>query len=217
VAVIALSACSATKQGDPENIKFSGFLGDYSMLKPGGEDQAAFVYFPPGLNLSAYRKVMLDPPQAYLTAEQRTEIGEEDTTYILTALDKAVRESLAEKWDVVEKPGADVLRIRLAISNASSAAGGLTPFTRIIPWGRIISLGVRGVSGDYINQGEVTGEMEALDSATGRRLAAAVDSRVGSNSPLNTFTSWGDVVDAFDTWSERIAERLVELGMKPTK
>ncbi|MCU0725773.1 MAG: DUF3313 domain-containing protein [Planctomycetes bacterium] len=216
-AVMMIAACSATKTGDIEEIKFSGFLGDYSQLKTGGEDQAAYAWIQPGLNLSSYRRIMIDPPQAWISSEERAEIGEEDMSYLLTSLDKALREDLGEKWVIVDRPGADVIRLRSAISNAQSASGGLSPFTRILPWGRILSLGVRGVTGDYLNQGDITVEAEFLDGGTGNRLAAAVDCRVGRNSPLNTFTNWGDVVDACSWWSERIAERLVEFGMAPSK
>ncbi len=216
VIALAICGCASTLQGDMEDVKFSGFLKDYSQLKPGGDDRAGYVYVAPGLSLAAYKRICIQPPQAYITAEQREEIGEEDLTYILSSLDAAFREELGENWEITDKPAADTLVLRMAISNAGDATGALTPFTRLIPWGRLLSRGVQVVSGEFINQGEVTGEMELTD-AKGVRLAAAVDRRVGGNNPLNMFSDWGDVKDVFSYWGEKIAERLEEFGMVPTK
>ena len=44
-AAMLLAACADTKQG--QDITVSGFLGDYSILKRGGEGQAAYVYISP--------------------------------------------------------------------------------------------------------------------------------------------------------------------------
>jgi hypothetical protein len=217
VALLIFAACSATKEGSYKDIKFSGFLGDYSDLKRGGPGQVDYLYVEPGLNLANYTQIMLDPPQAWVSAEQRQKISEKNLTYLLTALDKAMSDALGAKWELVSRPGPHVLRVRMAITNADSAIGVLTPFTRLVPWGLVASEGVDVVTGDYINNGSVTGEEEVLDGATGRRLEAAVDRRVGGNSPKNVFSNWGDVVDACRYWSDRLTSRLVSWGMKPTK
>ena len=39
----------------------SGFLSDYSKLEPGGDDRAQLVYIKPGLSVSAYRAVYVEP------------------------------------------------------------------------------------------------------------------------------------------------------------
>jgi Protein of unknown function (DUF3313) len=47
----------------PPPIQTSGFLGDYSQLKPGNEGQSALVYINPNAQWSKYTKVILDPVQ----------------------------------------------------------------------------------------------------------------------------------------------------------
>jgi hypothetical protein len=214
---LAVLACASTKEGKPKDIKFSGFLGDYSQLKPGGPGKVAWAYYAPGFSVSQFNKVMVDPPEAWVSQEQRAKMGEENVSYLLTSLDTAMRDSLGAKWELVDRPAAGVLRIRLAISNATSATGALTPFTRIVPFGLITSLGVNEATGNYLNVGAVNGEMEVVDGGTGKRLAAFVDRREGTGSIGSAFTDWGDVVDACHFWSDRLANRLVELGMRPTK
>jgi hypothetical protein len=216
-ASLAAAACSTTVEGKPKNIKFSGFLGNYSDLKRGGPGQPAYIYIKPGLNLAPYTKIMLDPPQAWLSPEQREKIGEQELTNLLTSLDKALRDSLGAKWELVDRPAVDVIRIRFCIDNASDAVGVLTPFTRILPWGLVAQAGVKVATGEYLNVGTITTEQEILDGGTGQRLEAAVDQREGGNSVENVFSNWGDVVDALRYWSDRMASRLVAYGMKPTK
>lgn len=217
VLTVALAACSATKRGNPKDVKFSGFLGDYSQLKPGTGDQADFIYIKPGLNLSRYQSVMIDPPQAWISEKQREKIGEKDLAYLLTSFDKAMRDTFAKKWTLVDRPSHDTVRVRIAISNASAATGALTPFTRILPWGMIGSEAVNVATGEYLNVGTITAEMEVVDGGTGERLGAGVDQRVGANSPVNVFSDWGDVLSGCTFWAERLSARLVEFGMKPSR
>jgi uncharacterized protein DUF3313 len=212
-----LAACSATKEGNAKDVRFSGFLGDYSQLQKGGGERPDYVYVKPGLDLSAYKRVMIDPPQAWVSEAQRKKMGEKNLSYILTSLDKALRDDIGKKWELVDRPAPDVIRIRMAISNASGENGTLTPFTRIVPWGLMVSEGVDATTGNYINNGRVTGELEVQDGGTGARLAAAVDERVGANSISNAFSNWGDVVDGCRFWAERVTSRLVKYKMKPTK
>ena len=111
------------------------------------------------------------------------------------------------------EPGPAVLRIRVCLSDADSSTAALTPFTRILPWGVLISKSKQLISGTAVNVGKVTGEMEIVDSVSGERLFAAVDRRIGTGVMREALTSWGDVEQVFTLWSERLVERLPEFGM----
>jgi Protein of unknown function (DUF3313) len=214
---LALASCATTDEGSAKDIKFSGFLGDYSDLKKGTGGQPDYVYVMPGINLAPYTRIMIDPPQAWVTSAQREKLGEKDLSYLLTSLDKAYRDALGAKWELVDRPAADVIRIRLAIDNAHGDIGVLTPFSRILPWGLVAEEGVKVTTGSYLNDGSITAEEEILDGGTGKRLAAAVDSRTGGNSVTNVFSNWGDVKDACSYWANKNVQRLMDWGMKPTK
>ena len=54
-------------------------------------------------------------------------------------------------------------------------------------------------------------EMEFLDAATGERLAAAIDRRVGGKSLKGKFDKWDDAKDSFDYWAKRMHTRYLEL------
>ena len=60
---LTVGGCAATKQASPGSVKESGFLGDYSRLKPGdaAKGQALLTYINPDARWSQYKKVMIDP------------------------------------------------------------------------------------------------------------------------------------------------------------
>ncbi len=57
LAAIGLVGCAASGMKDVEQ---SGFLQDYSQLKPGTDDQAALVYMKPGVDFKSYSKIMFE-------------------------------------------------------------------------------------------------------------------------------------------------------------
>ena len=213
-AVIAAAACAATKAGKAEDIKFSGFLSTYDGLTATNDsEKAVYRYVKPGLDLNGYTQILLDKPEARMSPEALKDIGDEDLGYLLGAIDKTFRDTLSTHWIMANEPGPNVLRIRTCITDADSSTAVLTPFTRILPWGVLISKGKLLATGTAVNAGKVGGEMEILDSATGERLFAAVDRRVGTGVAREAFTYWGDVQQAFTLWAERTAERLPQYGM----
>jgi hypothetical protein len=56
-----------------------------------------------------------------------------------------------------------------------------------------------------------------VDAVTGRRLAAAVDSRAGTKNPFTrrTFSTWADVDATFDWWSQRLSDFFLRVGVRP--
>jgi len=216
-AALALPACSAPAEARGEDIVFSGFLGDGAELQPGGAGKAEYLYVEPGLDLAGFTAVKLDPPQVWLSDEQRAKIGEDQLADLLTALDQALREALGARWDFTDRSAPDVLRVRLAISNATAATGELMPFSRIVPFGPIADQPVKASAGNFLNLGAVHAELELLDGETGKRLAAFVDRRQDTSSMGSVFSTWGDVADACSFWGERLVRHLTDYGMVPTR
>ena len=51
-------ACATTESAPPQTL--SGFLPDYSILEPGGEDEAALIYIKDGAHIGSYRRMILE-------------------------------------------------------------------------------------------------------------------------------------------------------------
>jgi hypothetical protein len=151
-------------------------------------------------------------------SEQTTaDIGAEDMAYLLSSFDESLRTTLGKKFKLVAQPGPGVLRVRSCVTDADSSIGALTPFSRLVPVGLVISTAKKVATGTAINVGKVTAEMEIVDAESGEQLGAAVDRRIGTGVTRLMFTNWGDVRAVFDVWAERTAERLQEKGLRPVR
>ena len=206
IGVLLLAGCAASGMKD---VKQSGFLRDYSQLKPGGNDRAALVYIKTGVDFKKYDSVMFERVTVYLSpkAENRAidpTVMKELTDYYQNALFNAVKDG----YKVVDRPGPGVLRVRVAITEMKPANPTANTMSTIIPVGMVVSAATKAVSDDNLGTGEAATEMELLDAQSGERLAAAVDRRQGGKMAFRG--KWEDTKQAFDFWAKRFRERLDE-------
>lgn len=207
LALAMLAGCAASGMTD---VKKAGFLGDYSMMKPGGDDRAALLYIKPNADFKQYNKIMFDRVMVLLAdnAEYR-EIDpamlKELTDYYQNALLTAVKSG----YEIVDQPGPGVLRVRTAITGVKPSKPVANTLSTIIPVGIVASGATKAISGDNLGTGEAQTEFEVVDAQSGERLAAAVDKRQGGKMMFRA--TWTDTKDAFDFWAKRFRERLDEL------
>jgi len=204
---VTFAGCSASGMKD---VTKTGFLQDYSQLKPGGEDRAALLYIKPGANLKPYNKLMFEritvmlSDQAEYKAIDPTTL-KELTDYYQTAIFKALKGG----YEIVSKPGPDVLRVRVAITELKPSKPVANTMSTIVPVGMIVAGATKATTGDNLGTGEAGTEFEMLDSVTGERLAAAVDRRQGGKGVFRG--EWQDTKDAFDYWAQTFRKRLDEM------
>lgn len=205
---IALAACAAGQAG---KAKPSGFLGDYSRLGKGGEGQALLVYVDPNARFSSYRKMIIDPVTIWRNADTK-DIAPNEAQDLIDDLDDVLRMTLDDDYQLVKEPGPDVLRLRVAITEAEGS-------WRVID-GRLgdeLDPDLRAVTPKEPSEetksfvGKAGVEAEILDSASGTRLAAAIDRRVGARTLKPEKNAWSDVEHAFRYWADRLRDRLAEL------
>lgn len=112
--LLVLSGCSSNK-----NIRYSGFLDDYSDLEPDPDFEGVMVAKADAETLKKYKKFIIEPVSFYLS--QNTDLGPNDidpevvqkaTSY----LHDAVIKDLSPDYPVVNKPGVDVARLRFALT-----------------------------------------------------------------------------------------------------
>jgi hypothetical protein len=211
--VVALCACSVTQQDKPESgssVPTSGFLSDYSQLRPGTKDQALLVYFNPNANWSQYTAVMIDPVTIGFAPERQ--ISQQDQITLANYYRQQLEQNLSKTFAIVNQPGPNVMRLRVALTDATTATPVLRTISVVVPQARILNSVKDLASGTYAFVGSARSEGEVLDSVTGIRLAAAVDQRSGGLSIKNADVwQWGDAENAMDYWAQRTAQRLTEL------
>lgn len=215
VVAICLVGCAA---GGMKKVEQSGFLTNYEQLKPGGEDRAALFYVKPNVDFKPYTKLMLERVSVYLspTLENRNV----DPTILKELTDyyqKAILEAVKGGYTIVDRPGPDVLWVRVAVTDVAPSNPTANTLSCIVPVGIAVAGAAKAVGDSNLGTGEAATEMEILDSVTKERLAAAVDRRQGGKAMFRG--TWEDSRQAFDYWAKRLRERLDEARgiSKPNK
>jgi len=215
-AVIAasLTGCAATRErrGTPES---TGFLGDYSQLQENPEFPASLVYVRPGVTWSSYSSIELDSVGLWLSQET-SGLSADDRQMLTDVLYTKLDTELRKYFTLVDHPGADSIRVRVALTQASGANVVARTVTTVIPQLRLLG-GLIGLAGDTAaTVGSARVEMEVLDSVTNERLAAAVDERAGTKVLFakRAYTTWGDVDAACEYWAKRLTWQLAKRGVQ---
>jgi len=204
---IGAAGCATRQTGKAQP---SGFLEDYSQLTPGGKGEAQLRYFRPDVDWKKYNAVLIDTPQVW-AASEASELSTKDQIKLTHDLRDALVKALEKDYRIVNEPAPGVLRIRTAITGARGANMLMNSVTGIVPQLRLVTM-IGGMATDTaVFVGKCSGEVEITDSVTGRRLAAAVDQRVGTKDPRNMLNKWDDVDSAFKEWAERLRAKLKSL------
>lgn len=193
-----LYGCAATPK-----VEQSGFIQDSPQFQPGPSDGVDQVYIKPGADLRKYNRVMLDEVQFFLkkgAAKQGLQASE--LKELADTFHRAVFEALGTAYPLVTEPGADVLRIRAAITDIETSNPAVSGITTVLPVGLAISVGKKAVGGSYSGVGGASMEVEFLDSMANERLAAAIDTFNGSK--MSGFSKLGATKEAFEFWAKRL-------------
>ena len=205
IASFVLSGCELTRQ--VRSVERSGFLGDYSQLKPGADGEAQLVYVDPRADFKAYDAILIDSVALWRTAGAAA-LPKDEEQALTDYLYQSLHDELSQDYRIVDRPGPRVLRLRVAITEAKGANVVGNAVTSIIPQLRLISTAA-GVSTDtqaLVGKAGIEGEL--TDSVSGRQLMAAVDARAGAKQVRGGLAKWSDVKNAFDFWAQRLRARL---------
>lgn len=212
LAVLALAGgggCATTTQ-EP-GVEPSGFLVDYSELRPGTGGQSLLVSFDPDANFAAYDKVLIDPVTIWMRPGSNiAALPQQDLQRLARQLRDALREQLGLEFEVVEEPGPGTLRIRSAITEVRKSRVVLDMVASLPPLRLLTGAGALA-TGTHAFVGGAAIEVEIQDSETGKRLIAAVDERAGRRVLMGETSAWADVESAFEYWAEVMRERLALL------
>jgi hypothetical protein len=222
LSLLLLPACSTTVESQPEAAKavesggtlpaaVTGFLGpDASKLAPGPEGGAALVWVNPNAQWKSYNNVLLEPVQFWAAADSKVSAADQQT--LTTYFYNALQTNLQKSFTLVNQPGTGVIRLQVALMDATTATPGLRSVSVIVPQARVLNLAQSMATDSYAFAGSAEAEMKATDSVTGALLAEAVDQRAGGMGLKSAASfQWGDAQNAMDYWAEKIPQRLQQL------
>lgn len=183
----------------------SGFLDDYSKLKP-VPGTSVLMYTAPG-TLEAYKNykaVMIDQPEIIIAADSKYRgIKPDEAKAVADAMRLAMSKAISKTLPVVDLPGPGVLYMRIAASNVhlSRKKRGILGYT---PAGFVITEATRATQ--HMQQKIVLQKMkleiEIQDSQTQEILNAIVDKIVpGTKKPGE---SWSSEQDLIDYWARHL-------------
>jgi hypothetical protein len=183
-----LAACGAGA------VKQSGFLTNYAQLQPDTTIEGALAYRAP--NLYSYRKFMLDPVVVHFASKaEGTAIDPGKVKELTDYFNDQLVKALSQNYQVVNKAGSGVLRLRIAITKIVET----TPLLNIHPAMKLTGAGLGGASM----------EAEAIDAVTNKRVAAIVETASGSRLSIGAgLSTLGHAKQVIDGWVERFVKRL---------
>lgn len=193
----------------PTGKEFSGFLKDYSNLKPNaslGENALTFSNPDEHKNLHKYIAMIVDPVQVYLASNaDESKLPDKARGVGARYFHNALIEAVSTAFPVVDQPGPLVLRLRSAIIGVD--VGAPVPDADK-------SANAADALDNAINIGKVGVEMELVDSETGEQVAAMVDrENLGVDAEIGSVDfsrreKYAAAREAFDGWAHRVREFL---------
>jgi len=207
--ILSLPGCAAKTAP----LEFSGFLSNYTGLRPAPDDSGAWSYRKPDVNFKGYTKIILDP--LVIWPSQHSAYGGIDalTAWKLAlAFHDRMSQAMAGGYRIVNEPGPGVLRLRAALTEVMLQRPALASPGPLLPLANDIVLQAsEKISGMNALEGEATIEAELLDAESQERLAAYVEKRVSSKVLLtHDKDSLGPVLEIFDYWAKKLRQRLDE-------
>lgn len=202
-------AAKAVESGGPLPASVTSFLGpDASKLAPGPKGGAALVWLNPNAQWANYSKILLDPVQFWAAADSKVSTSDQQvlTEYFYNSLQNNIPQ---HGFTLTDQPGPGVIRLQVALMDATTATPGLRTVSVVVPQARVLNLAQSMATDSYAFVGSAEAEMKATDSVSGEVLAEAVDQRAGGMG-LKGATSfqWGDAQNAMDYWAQAIPQRL---------
>jgi hypothetical protein len=169
----------------------SGFLGDYADLRPGRGTEPRLGYIDPAVDFSGYTQVIIEPVVVWESNEARfAGVPQTQRELLARELGAEMQRAFAEEFRVGEvKHGPGTLRVRTALTAAIAASESSDP--RLLQYVEV--------------------ELELLDAATNKRLAAAVDAKGWTGSSAPTGQRHVEAGEAFRDWAERASIRVAAM------
>jgi len=213
-ALVLLIGCTTSQSKQARSVEKSGFLGDYSMLSPGGEGEALLFYENPEANWPSYNKIFL-APVAYYGGRETYPKGftRADLQKLVNRFYYILYNDLAEDYQMVDEPAPHTLRIQVALTSVGESSQTADSVSAVAP---VIVNPIRNfagsLSGETILAGQASIEAKITDGLTGKLLYAAVDRRVGQRSTSGSSTRrTADVEEIMWYWGDLARYRLCTL------
>lgn len=197
--ILGLVGC-ASSQVDPAH--YSGFLKDYSLLKPASSASGAPVmrWITPDLIAARYNAVYIEPSQFYPQPHPTAVISAQTLQQISRYFDTALKREMSKVMPLASAPGPGTIVVRPAITAVSTRNEGLQPY-EVVPIA-LVAAAVNTAAGGRDQSVELATEAAFIDGGTHDVLAQVVRKGGGKNLENDqTQLTLDDVKGVIDVWA----------------
>ena len=205
-----LSGCSSSSKVTDD--KYSGFLSDYSILKPAPDDKDTLAYVASNIDWSKYNSGMVDKVLV-ITPDGQQKTDGKLLVAIADKYEELIKQKLSSKFNMVDQAGEGTIRVQAAITSVFASYDDLKGY-QYIPIAAAVT-GAARASGVEKQSVRVMSEIKLVDSVNGQLLAQAVDLKAGEEKQdKDSGILLADVVPILEQWAQRITDRIVGLTQK---
>jgi hypothetical protein len=205
-----LSGCSSNTKVTAD--KYSGFLSDYSILKPAPDDKDTLSYVAPNIDWSKYNSGMVDKVLV-ITPDGQQKTDGKLLVAIADKYQELIEQKLSSKFKMVDNAGEGTIRIQAAITSVFTSYDDYKGY-QYIPIAAAVTEAGRA-AGVEKKSVRVMTEVKLVDSVDGELLAQAVDLKSGDKKQgKDSGILLADVVPILEQWSQRITDRIVSFKEK---
>jgi hypothetical protein len=194
---VSVTSCASVQ-------KNSGFLGDnYKKLEPGPEGTIKMRWIKPGYDFTKYNKVMLDSVVFYFAPDSEDKGIDANVMKELTdSFNTELVNALKDKYTIVNEPGPDVIRWRIALTGIKQSRPVISGFTSVMPPSLAANAVTKVATGSWIGSGATGAESMVLDSMTNEVIGLGQDEQTAGFT--ERFSKYGSANEAFKFWATRV-------------
>ncbi len=197
VSALLLSGCTS-HVADKQH--YSGFLADYSQLKPSesASGEPTLRWISPDYKSSQYQDVLYTPVVFYPTARPTARVSQQTLDQIRSYTDIHLKGAIATRLPLVNQASPHTLKVRAAITAVSAENEGVQ-FYEVVPIAAVVA-STMAASGHRTQNSELFLEIEASDAVTGKPLIRVVRKAFGKTvSNSTTPITFDDLKPGIDT------------------
>jgi hypothetical protein len=200
-------------QGTPayasDKDKYSGFLSNYSSLKPGPKGGTKLLWKNPKYrwpeHLASFRAIKIDGIKVMLSkAGQSRGVDATELARLADELHRQLIDAIKDGYSVTDKFGPGILRIIVALTDVEPSNTTVDTVTSAVPVGRVFSFFKKQATGRHLFVGSASVEGVFVDGGTGETLVAFVDQKTGDKGVVGAVDKMEDVKEAFRAWAKRL-------------
>lgn len=176
VSALLLSGCTS-HVADKQH--YSGFLSDYSQLKPSesASGEPTLRWISPDYKSSQYQDVLYTPVVFYPAARPTARVSQQTLDQIRSYTDIQLKGTIATRLPLVNQASPHTLKVRAAITAVSAENEGVQ-FYEVVPIAAVVA-STMAASGHRTQNSELFLEIEASDAVTGKPLIRVVRKAFG--------------------------------------